>query len=133
MASAGASVFDSACSRTRRSSELPVEMRAPMASSSSAILNVSRVVVPSSSRSSASDAPGLLRGVGRVARVHRERHVDERARMPFEQHHLEPVAERGALHLGNATSGGSPSGGTTLRSRLDCPGCTCGYGDTSSV
>ncbi len=56
-ASDGARFRGSACRRTNeRSSELAVVMRAPRVSSSSAILNVSRVVVPSSSRSSASEA-----------------------------------------------------------------------------
>ena len=62
--------------------------------------NVSRVVVPSSSRPSASDAsPALPGAVGGVPGVDSEGDVDDRRRVPLEQHHLEPVGQRGPLHL----------------------------------
>ncbi len=92
----------SALRRTNdRSSELRVEIRAPSASSSSTMRNVSRVVVPSSSRSRASAArPALPPDVGGVAGVHGERDVDDRRRVPLEQHHLQAVGQRRPLHRG---------------------------------
>jgi hypothetical protein len=99
--SAGASEFDSACSRTNDRFERAAG-RDARADGIELVGDLERVacggaVIQQIERQRG--RAGLLGGVGRVARVHCEGHVDERARMPLEQHHLQAVTEGGALHF----------------------------------